>query len=105
MDEKVNIAAIGNKDTIILFNAIGVKTFITDRASEIEKIIYRLEQSNCKIIYIAEELYKSIPEVIEKYSYDPFPIIIPIPITDKSLGIGSKTIKDNVEKAIGIDIF
>lgn len=105
MGEKVSIAAIGDKDTIVLFNAIGVRTFISDNPSEIERIIYRLEKDNCKIIYIAEELYKSIPETIEKYSYDPFPIIIPIPITDHSLGIGAKTIKNNVEKAIGIDIF
>ncbi|HEY8445152.1 MAG TPA: V-type ATP synthase subunit F [Bacilli bacterium] len=105
MSEKVKIAAIGNHDTIVLFNAIGIKTFITDKVREVEQIIYNLVNENCKIIYIAEELYQAIPETIAKYSLEPFPIIIPIPITDVSLGIGSKKIRENVEKAIGIDIF
>ncbi|HHU56191.1 MAG TPA: V-type ATP synthase subunit F [Acholeplasmataceae bacterium] len=105
MNNKVKVAAIGNHDTIVLFNAVGIKTFITDKVSEVERIIYNLVNENYKIIYVAEELYESIPETIEKYSFDPFPIIIPIPITDQSLGIGQKKIKENVEKAIGIDIF
>lgn len=102
---KQKIAAIGNHDTIVLFNAIGIQTFKTNEVSEVEKIIYKLVNENCKIIYIAEELYQSIPEIIENYSFEPFPIIIPIPITEQSLGIGQKKIRENAERAIGIDIF
>ena len=51
------------------------------------------------------KIYEAIPETLDKYSKSPFPIIIPIPEGIDSKGVGLKKIKDNVEKAIGIDIF
>jgi len=105
MSEKNDIAAIGSDDTIILFNAIGIKTYITKSLSEAEKRIAELANEKCKIVYLAEDIYEAIPETIEKYQYTAFPIIIPLPLTTKPLGVGLKKIKDNVEKAIGINIF
>lgn len=105
MDKKIEIAAISDQDSIILFNAIGINTHIVRSASEAEKIIFELASNDCKIIYISEKLYLSIPESIERYRHSPFPILIPMPVGQEKLNVGRKKIKDNVEKAIGIDIF
>jgi V/A-type H+-transporting ATPase subunit F len=105
MEEKIEIAAIGSQDTIVLFNAIGISTYFTSDLQEVDKIIFELVNKQCKIIYISEEIYESIPETLEKYKQTAFPIIIPIPTGDESKGVGLAKIKDNVEKAIGIDIF
>ena len=105
MDKKIEIAAIASQDSVILFNAIGINTHIVANASEAEKKIFELASLNCKIIYISEKLYLSIPETIEKYRHSPFPILIPLPVGQEKLNVGRKKIKDNVEKAIGIDIF
>ena len=43
-------------------------------------------------------------ETLEKYKDKTFPIIIPIPSQKGSKGVGMKKIRDNVEKAIGMDI-
>jgi V/A-type H+-transporting ATPase subunit F len=104
INENIEIAAISIRDTVTLFNAVGIKTFQVKDAIEAERIIYRLVDNNCKLIYIAEELFLELDQVTEKYSSVPFPVIIPIPIAEVSLNIGQKKIKDNVEKAIGIDI-
>lgn len=103
-DVIVNVAAIGSTDSVYIFNSIGIKTFQVKSPIEADRIIFNLANSECKIIYISEDIYSQISETIEKYSLTPFPIIIPIPIAEKSLGLGKKKIKDNVEKAIGIDI-
>lgn len=105
MEKHYDIAAISDQDSVILFNAIGIKTYVVNSVSEVDRKIYELSNQNCKIIYISENLYLSIPETIEKYQHSPFPIIIPLPVGSENLNVGRKKIKENVEKAIGIDIF
>lgn len=105
MDKKVEIAAVSDEESVILFNALGINTNVVKNASEAEKKIFELASRNCKIIYVSENLYTSIPETIERYQQSPFPILMPLPIGEISLNIGRKKIKENVEKAIGIDIF
>jgi V/A-type H+-transporting ATPase subunit F len=105
MEQKVDMAAIGDQDTVILFNAIGIRTFTAQNNVEADKIIFDLVNRKCKIIYVTEELYATLGETIEKYKSLPFPIIMPIPSGQGNKEIGLKKIKENVEKAIGIDIF
>jgi len=106
MDKKVDVAAISDDDTVILFNAVGIRTFsIKDNIDLVEKTIFQLANQKCRIIFVSEKIYKSIPETIEKYQFTPFPIIIPIPSNADSEGIGLKKIQENVEKAIGFNIF
>ena len=105
MDKKIDIAIISNKDEVLLFNAIGIKTYKVTTPFEVERTIYELSSNKCKIIYVSEELFLKIPETIEKYKQSPFPIIIPLPVGDEDLNVGRKAIRQNVEKAIGIDIF
>ncbi|HHX00090.1 MAG TPA: V-type ATP synthase subunit F [Acholeplasmataceae bacterium] len=103
--EKNEIAAIGSNDLVILFNAVGIRTFQTDDVALVDRTIFDLANENYKIIYISEDIYEKIPDVIEKYNNRTFPILIPIPTTEEGKGIGLKKIKENVEKAIGFDIF
>lgn len=105
MKDKNEVAAIGSSDVVILFNAVGIRTFLADDPIHVDKIIFDLANQNYKIIYVSEEMYEVIPETIEKYKNITFPIIIPIPTSDDTKGIGANKIRKNVEKAIGFDIF
>jgi len=105
MTNKNEIAAIGSSDVILIFNAVGIRTFQTLDTIAVDRIIFELANENYKIIYISEDLYEKIPDVIEKYHNKTFPILIPIPTSLDAKGIGLKKIKENVEKAIGFDIF
>lgn len=105
MEQRIDLAAIAETKSVILFNAIGIKTFSVNHPNEVDRIIFQLVNQKCKIIYLSEALYEAIPETIDKYKFSPFPIIIPIPISDRSQGVGLNKIKENVEKAIGINIF
>ncbi|MDY0064133.1 MAG: V-type ATP synthase subunit F [Bacilli bacterium] len=105
MTDKRSMAAIGDRDTILLFNAIGIETHISQDVEQVDQLVFSLANKKCKIIFISEDLYQKIPQTIEKYKSNPFPILIPIPITKKSKQIGKQKIRENVEKAIGFDIF
>ncbi|MDD4123470.1 MAG: V-type ATP synthase subunit F [Bacilli bacterium] len=102
--EKIEVAAIGSTDEIYLFNAVGIMTVLVQDPQEADKKVFELSQAGCKIIYLFEELYTMMGETLEKYKDKTFPIIIPIPSQKGSKGVGMKKIRDNVEKAIGMDI-
>ncbi len=105
MEQAIQIAVVGKGEAILLYNAVGIRAFPVKDAPEAEKTISKLANQQCKIIYITEEIYELIPETIEKYQFSAFPMLIPMPSGPTSKGIGLKKIKENVENAIGIDIF
>ncbi len=101
---KVDLAAIGQSGEIYLFNAVGITTIIAKTPSEADAKIFELAEAECKVIYLEEALYAQMGETLEKYEKKAFPIIIPIPSQEGSKGLGIKKIRDNVQKAIGMDI-
>jgi V/A-type H+-transporting ATPase subunit F len=105
MDRSIETAIVGMGEEILLFNAVGIQAFVLKDLAEAEAVFSRLSLGGCKIIYVSEELYIRIPDIIEKYQFSAVPILLPIPTGKTSMGIGLKRIADNVESAIGIDIF
>ncbi len=105
MNQKTEMAAIGLDETVLIYNALGIKTFIVKQANEADQIIFKLVNQKFKIIFISEEIYSHIPETLEKYQSYPFPMILPLPMERESASVGLKKIQENVEKAIGINIF
>lgn len=105
MSEQINIAAIGSDESIMIYNSVGFKTFYSTNIDDIDKEIFKLYKEGCKIIYVTEQIYLSIEETRQKYSQMAYPIILPLPLDNVNSGVGTKKIKENVEKAIGIDIF
>jgi V/A-type H+-transporting ATPase subunit F len=105
MEKTIEVAIIGNDETILLYNAVGIRAFPVKNALDADKLIFKLFSQKCIIIYVTEDIYALIPETIEKYQFSAFPILIPIPSGTKSQGVGLRKIQKNVENAIGIDIF
>ncbi|MEF9918241.1 MAG: V-type ATP synthase subunit F [Eubacterium sp.] len=104
MSNEAKMAVIGDRDSIMIFQALGFYTVYADKGPIIEKEIHRLAKENYAVIYITEQAAVMVPEAIERYKTEPFPAIIPIPNRFGTNGLGMKGIKDNIEKAIGADI-
>lgn len=100
---KDSIAVIGDKDSVLAFKAIGLKVYSANTFEEAEKTLKMLARS-FKVIYITEEIALLIPDLIERYKVRAYPIVIPIPSSNGSQGVGMEGIKKDVEKAIGADI-
>lgn len=102
--EQNSIAVIGDRDSVMLWRALGIETVFADKAADIEKSIHRLARDGYKIIYITEQAASLATEAVDRYKTETYPAIILIPNREGSLGLGMQGIRDNIEKAIGADI-
>lgn len=96
-------AAIGDKDSILGFRAIGIDVFdvsLEDPVITLEK----LAKSDYAVIFITEDIMHKLSDVMEKYSEITLPAIIPIPGNKGAKGLGMDNIRRAAEKAIGADI-
>lgn len=100
------IGVIGDKDSVLCFKAFGLDVFpvIESEAEENRKIVDRMAREGYGIIFVTEQIAESINETISRYDKEVTPAIILIPGNKGSLGIGLKRIRNNVEKAVGINI-
>ena len=98
------VAVVGDKDSVLPFMALGLEVFSVSNNDEAKKTIDTLAYNNYGVIFITEQAAAPISETIERYNKMITPSIILIPGNKGSLGIGKKRIKDNVQKAIGINI-
>lgn len=100
-----SLAVVGDRDSISAFRAVGMKTVGVRTAEETGEAITRLAQAGYSVIFITERMAALVPELIRKYKARTFPAIIPIPDRFGSNGLGMQGIRDNVKKAVGVNIF
>lgn len=100
------IGVVGDRDSILCFKAFGMDIFTASEAEpeESRKLVDRLAREAYGIIFVTEQIAQTISETIDRYNRIMLPAIILIPGIKGTLGIGSGRIRDNVEKAVGINI-
>lgn len=100
------IGVVGDKDSILFFKAIGMDVYpvIETDVEDNRKLVDRLARDNYGIIFITEQIAQTISETIDRYNNQPTPGIILIPSNAGSLGIGLERVRDNVERAVGMNI-
>lgn len=104
MNYMAKIAVVGDKDSVMLFKAVGLDVFFETDSIRAGKRIHKLAGDGYAAIFVTEPLYKECGEIISYFANQPYPSIIPIPDNHGSQGIGIETLKQNVEKAVGVDI-
>ncbi|MBQ6337009.1 MAG: V-type ATP synthase subunit F [Ruminococcus sp.] len=100
------IAAVGDKESVYGFAALGLDTYFTDPREDSTATFKKLCQSgNYSIIYVTEAAAVALEKEIEKYRSEPSPAIILIPGVSGNTGEGLSAVRVSVEKAVGSDIF
>lgn len=97
-------AVIGDHDSILAFNALGMEIYPVKEPEEAAKILDKLAEGGYAIVYITEQLAAEISDTIFLYRNADLPAIVPIPSILGNPGIGMQQITDSVKKAVGIDI-
>ena len=98
------IAVVGDRDSVLGFQALGLSVFPAQDGEEARTILHRLARENVAVIYLTETLAEELQGDIARYQDALVPAIILIPGKEGSHGIGMRNIKAAVERAVGADI-
>ncbi len=98
-----DIFAIGPSQSVLLFQGIGITSYIINTKEELEVKIEKLA-SYAKIIFISESLSPLISDFVKQYNELVYPIILFIPLEGQESSMGVDNLKKEVEKAIGMAI-
>ena len=105
MEDRNLLGAVGEKDAVLAFKAIGIKSMPAQTAQEVQAAIHRLYKEGVRVIFVTEAAARQAPEIIERFENDPALSIIPVPGTMGTDGYGERRVRENVLKAIGSDLF
>lgn len=98
------IAAMGDKDSVFGFAAIGLDIFpVTDKSLAAKKL-KELANNSYAVIFITEALASELKEEIDKYKDETTPAIILIPGVSGNTGEGMSSVSRSVERAVGSQI-
>jgi V/A-type H+-transporting ATPase subunit F len=98
------IAALGDKDSVLGFKALGLDVFTADTVDQARVTLHHIAKEDYAVIYLTEQYAAQMETDINRYKDDLTPAIILIPGKEGSLGIGASNIKKAVERAVGADI-
>lgn len=102
------IAAVGDYDSILPFQAIGLRQFAIDDPDDenrLREILLDLINKRFAICFMTEDLCRRYEQMIDDLTCDNMLSVISIPTLKYSTGYGTSQIRNWVEKAAGIDIF
>ena len=98
------MAAIGDRASVYGFAALGLDTHFVTAPDEAKKLIRRLANDDCAVIYITEQLAEQVADELDKLKEAPLPAVIPIPGVYGNTGMGMRAVNESVIKAVGSDI-
>jgi V/A-type H+-transporting ATPase subunit F len=103
----LKLAVVGNYESVLPFQAVGMESFILsdDAPDEIVETLNRLSVRNYAVIFLLEEWYSANKALVDELNETSPASIIPIPGLQGSLGVGIESIRESVERAVGMDIF
>lgn len=98
------VAAVGDKDSILGFKALGVATYPVNNGEEAARALQGIVREKYAVVCITEAVAEQVMPQIEELNKRLLPAVVLIPNNQGSLGLGMRQIKKNAEKAIGADI-
>lgn len=104
MKERMNIAVLGDRDSIYCYAALGMDTFPVSDPEEGRSTLEQLANRRYAVIYITEQLAEELEAELIRYRDQAIPAIIPIPGVTGGTGFGMKAVRQSVERAVGSDI-
>ncbi len=105
MSVKKNMAAVGSYDTVLPFQAVGVRPFPLAAVGETAALLSRLAQEGYGVVFVEEQYYIAQAETIDGLNQEYETSIVPIPGIRGSIGVGLNAVRTSVERAVGMDIF
>ncbi|MBM3710232.1 MAG: V-type ATP synthase subunit F [Actinobacteria bacterium] len=103
--EKAKIAALGEKDIMLIFQGIGADIFPVKDTEEVEMQLKKIIRDEYGIIFITETLAIKLDSIIREYYDKVKPSIVIIPSLGKRNNYAVETLRHAIIKAVGTDVF
>ncbi len=97
------MAIVGDGDSIMVFKAAGVSTFPVSDEKKAREVL-RKTASEYSIIFVTEELSKSLGDFLKRFDEAPYPVVLTLPSTSGGSTYGEEFLKSAMERALGVDI-
>lgn len=98
------IGVVGERDAVLAFLALGMTVKSVESPEEAIRAVDSMAREGYGLIFLTETMAKDMEETLNRYKNQMLPAVILIPGNRGSLGIGLAKIRENVEKAVGVDI-
>lgn len=104
---RASMAAVGSYESILPFKAIGLDVVIVteENYDKTPEALYRYSRSDYAALFLEEELFRRFREAVDDINEHTDLSIVPFPNQKGSLEVGLESIRRNVERAVGMDIF
>ncbi|HBP39182.1 MAG TPA: V-type ATP synthase subunit F [Clostridiales bacterium] len=100
-----SIGVIGDRDSVIGFRALGMTVLEAVDSAQAGRQLRTLVQENYAVIFITESYAEANQEYLQVLRSRKLPAVIPIPSLTGSTGLGMRTVRESVRKAVGMDLF
>lgn len=99
------VVAVGERDLIIGFKAVGVELAPVKSSSEVDAVLKKLSQdASVGLILITETIAEGCLDVISSFRDESPVVVLIVPSHLPSKHISMLEMKRDVEKAVGIDM-
>lgn len=101
------MAALGSYDSILPFKAIGLDVVVVtdENKDSIGQIMNKFARGGYAALFVEESLFLENQEIVDEVNEATDMCIIPVPNQSGSMGVDLASIRRNVERAVGMDIF
>lgn len=101
------MAAVGSYDSTLPFKAIGLDVVVVteENIGSLAQILTKFAQNGYAVLFMEESLFATQERLVDEINETTNMCIIPVPNQSGSAGTGLASIRKNVERAVGMDIF
>jgi len=98
------IAVIGDRTSVIGYRGLGLDAFDVPDDEAARETWPRVMAANYDVIFVTENIYGGLIELIDEISEQATPAVVVIPPATGGTGVGGEKIRRVIEKAIGTDV-
>lgn len=100
---KGKTAIVGDGDSITVFKAAGVDAFPAENEKQAREILRKIAREY-QVIFLTEELAQPLAAFLKRFDESAYPVVLSVPSKNGSSGYGAETLKQALERALGVNI-
>ena len=99
------IAALGPRDFVMPFGAVGAKTFAVENEAQASEQAQAILKENFAVVLVHEGLAQVVAPIFETVEEQPTPCIVALPFIEESTGQAVQQLRTALRRATGTDIW